>query len=106
MPRTLQIVPAPGQTQEIERDSTHKNGMSHDKSEGWFKISPAGVHKEHFKGKYDNPLMEISHRRLTRGHIHAMGLGIVTIIVSLILAFTSATYRIKTIASTLQGSEE
>jgi hypothetical protein len=103
MPRTLQIVPAPDQTNKIDRDSTHKEGMSHNKSEGWFKISPAGEQKVHFKGKYDNPLMEISHKRLTRGHIHAMGLGIVTIIISLILAFTSATYRIKTIASILSS---
>lgn len=103
MPRTLQIVPAPDQTHRMEGDSTHKEGVSHNRSEGWFKISPAGGKKEHFKGKYDNPLMEISYRRLTRGHIHSMGLGIVTIIVSLIIAFTSATYRIKIIASTLSG---
>lgn len=103
MPRTLQIVPAPGQTQKMEGDSTHKEDMSHNKSEGWFKISPAGEQKAHFKGMYDNPLMEISHRRLTRGHIHAMSLGIVTIVISLILAFTRATYRIKTIASALSG---
>ncbi len=103
MPRTLQIVPAPDETQKMDGDSTHKEGMSHNKSEGWFKISPAGEQKDNYKGKYDNPLMEISHRRLTRGHIHAMALGIISIIVSLILAFTSATYRIKTIASTLSG---
>ncbi|MEK6692753.1 MAG: hypothetical protein AABY44_04925 [Nitrospirota bacterium] len=93
MPRTLQIVP----------ESMHGEGRDHKKEEGAFKISPAGEHKEHFKGKYDNPLMELSHRRLTRGHIHAMGLGIITIVISLILAFTSATYRIKTIASLLSG---
>ncbi len=103
MPRTLQIVPAPDETQKMAGDSAHKEGMSHNKSEGFFKISPAGKQEVHLKGIYDNPIMELSHKRLTRGHIHAMGLGIVSIIVSLVLSFTSTTYMIKTLASTLSG---
>jgi hypothetical protein len=103
MPRTLQIVPAPNETHKMERDSTHKEGMSHNKSESFFKISPAGKQEVHLKGIYDNPIMELSHKRLTRGHIHAMGLGIVTIIVSLVLAFTSAKEMIKKMASILSG---
>ncbi len=54
-------------------------------------------------GLHDNLLMALSHARLVRGHVHAMGLGLVTIAVSLGLAFTSVSARIKTIASALTG---
>ncbi|MBI5235504.1 MAG: hypothetical protein HY886_04570 [Deltaproteobacteria bacterium] len=44
-----------------------------------------------------------AHERLTRGHIHAMGLGLVTIAVSLILAFITAGARLKTLGSVSAG---
>jgi len=47
--------------------------------------------------------MELSHTRLRRGHVHSMGLGLVTIVISLVLAFTSAADKIKTIAPVLAG---
>ena len=47
--------------------------------------------------------MELSHTRLRRGHIHAMGLGTLTILLSLVIAFTSAPDKIKTIVSILTG---
>lgn len=34
-------------------------------------------------GLHDSPLMALSHTRLARGHVHAMGLGLVTVVVSL-----------------------
>lgn len=53
--------------------------------------------------EHDSPVMDMAHERLTRGHIHSMGLGLVTIVISLILAFTSAADKIKTIAPVLTG---
>lgn len=61
------------------------------------------IQKPYIKAGHDNPIFELSHTRLRRGHLHAMGLGLVTIAVSFILAFTSAPDRIKTIASILAG---
>ena len=58
---------------------------------------------QHFEGGHDSPIMELAHKRLVRGHIHAMGLGLVTIAISFILAFTSAPDRLKTIAPVLAG---
>src|SRR3990167_7173348 len=47
-------------------------------------------HKNTIESAHDSPIMELAHERLRRGHIHCMGLGLVTIAVSFILAFTSA----------------
>ena len=52
---------------------------------------------------HDNPIIELSHERLTRGHIHSMGLGLATIIISLVLTFTSAPDKVKTTVSILTG---
>lgn len=57
----------------------------------------------HFTGAHANPVIELSHTRLTRGHLHAMGLGLVTLAVSLMLAFTRASGIIKASASILTG---
>lgn len=48
--------------------------------------------------------MEEAHERLTRGHLHAMGLGILTISVSVLLSFLSASQRMKTLAATCLGT--
>ncbi|MBI5467858.1 MAG: hypothetical protein HY891_01890, partial [Deltaproteobacteria bacterium] len=53
--------------------------------------------------EHDNPLMGLAHTRLVRGHLHAMGLGLATVLISLVLAFSSASARVKTIASVLTG---
>ena len=58
---------------------------------------------QHFEGGHDSPIMELAHKRLVRGHLHAMGLGLVTIVISFLLAFTSAPEKIKTVASILTG---
>ncbi|OGQ59368.1 MAG: hypothetical protein A3J24_05230 [Deltaproteobacteria bacterium RIFCSPLOWO2_02_FULL_53_8] len=44
-----------------------------------------------------------AHKRLTRGHIHAMGLGLIAIAVSLILAFLNAPNGIKAAAAACVG---
>ncbi|MBI5886889.1 MAG: hypothetical protein HZB85_09965 [Deltaproteobacteria bacterium] len=47
--------------------------------------------------------MDQAHERLTRGHIHAMGLGLISIAVSLIMPFLHAPNRIKAVASACAG---
>ncbi|MBI5561733.1 MAG: hypothetical protein HY894_02600 [Deltaproteobacteria bacterium] len=50
-----------------------------------------------------DPAMREVHERLTRGHIHAMGLGLIAMAVSLTLAFLTAPLRVKTFASACAG---
>lgn len=52
---------------------------------------------------HDDALMELAHTRLMRGHLHAMGLGLGAIIISVVLSFTSAQAWIKTVASVSAG---
>lgn len=59
--------------------------------------------KNTIESAHDDPIMELAHNRLLRGHIHAMGLGLVTIAISFILAFTSTPDRIKTAVPILTG---
>ncbi len=61
------------------------------------------VHEAAHTGLHDSPLMALAHERLARGHVHAMGLGLVTVLVSLVLAFTSAPSRLRTIVLALTG---
>ncbi|MDO8446629.1 MAG: hypothetical protein Q7T53_11095 [Deltaproteobacteria bacterium] len=58
---------------------------------------------QHGEGMHDNPIMELAHKRLVRGHLHLMGLGLVSAVLSLILGFTSAPPLFKTVASVLTG---
>src|SRR4030067_3528131 len=58
---------------------------------------------QHGEGMHDSPIMELAHKRLVRGHLHLMGLGLVSVVVSLILGFTSAPSFFKTITSVLTG---
>ncbi len=55
------------------------------------------------KGEHENPVMALAHTRLVRGHLHAMGLGLATVVISLTMAHTSAKTWIKTIASISTG---
>jgi hypothetical protein len=54
-------------------------------------------------GHHDDPLIEEAHQRLTRGHIHEMGLGTITIVVSIALSMLQVPNIIKTVASVLTG---
>ena len=52
----------------------------------------------------DGPALgEIVHERLRRGHIHAMGLGLLAIVVSFVFAFISAPVRVKVAGSLMVG---
>ncbi len=52
---------------------------------------------------HDTPRMAEAHERLARGHLHAMGLGLLTICVSLMLSLVKAPVKIKTLASACAG---
>ncbi len=62
-----------------------------------------GGEREGGGGHHNNPVIALSHTRLVRGHLHAMGLGLATILISIILAFTTAGKRVKTAAPVLTG---
>lgn len=57
-----------------------------------------------FKPEHDSPVMEAAHERLTRGHLHAMGLGTIAVVISLVLAFLGGPNWVKTIASASVGA--
>src|SRR3972149_8969228 len=66
-------------------------GHIHDRSA---KKEPATLES---KSLHDDPLMELAHKRLVRGHLHAMGLGILSIVIAFLLASLDAPLRLKTI---------
>ena len=80
-----------------------KDEHMHMMEEGQHMMQMGGNEHQHFEGAHDSPIMELSHTRLRRGHVHAMGLGLLTIAISLVLAFTTAPDRIKTVAPVLTG---
>lgn len=72
-------------------------------SEGQHMMQTGEGKDQHGEGMHDSPIMELAHKRLVRGHLHLMGLGLVSVVVSLILGFTSAPPLFKTVASVLTG---
>ncbi|MBI5970899.1 MAG: hypothetical protein HY884_07065 [Deltaproteobacteria bacterium] len=54
-------------------------------------------------GRHGDGLIDEAHKRLTRGHIHAMGLGILSITLSVTLSFLNVPARMKTVASACMG---
>ena len=48
---------------------------------------------------HDDPLMELAHKRLWRGHLHAMGLGTLSVVIAFLLASLDAPLKLKTIGS-------
>lgn len=95
------LEPATANAHSGEGHEEHMSGMQDMGGE-----NQHGATKEmatHSMDEHDNPVMAMAHQRLTRGHIHSMGLGLVTIVIALILAFTSAPGKIKIIAPVLTG---
>lgn len=73
---------------------------------GGVKASGAGAAHEtgHMGGAgHGNGLVEEAHERLTRGHVHAMGLGILSITLSVALSFLNVPARMKTLSSACMG---
>lgn len=90
--------------QPLHEHGAHNN--SHDKAAQQSGKTEA-VKNDHNDGGHhgadSSGLTAQAHERLTRGHIHAMGLGLVSIAVSLILAFVSTGLMVKTVASACVG---
>lgn len=83
----------------VEENHQHAGDDMHAK-EGMVQENPS----RHAHGAgHDDPLMELAHTRLMRGHLHAMGLGLAAIIISIVLSFTSAQAWIKTAGSVFAG---
>lgn len=72
-------------------------------SEGQHMMQTGEDKHQHGEGMHDSPIMELAHKRLVRGHLHLMGLGLVTIVMSLLLAVSSASDKMKITASILTG---
>lgn len=72
-------------------------------SEGQHMMQTGEDKHQHGEGLHDSPIMELAHKRLVRGHLHLMGLGLISVVLSLILCFTSAPPLFKTVASVLTG---
>lgn len=67
--------------------------------------SEDGGAEEHGRhAAHDNPVMEDAHEMLARGHLHAMGLGLVTLSISMVLAFVCAPGWLKTVGSICVGA--
>lgn len=56
------------------------------------------------QGHHGSPEMAEAHGRLAKAHVHAMGLGILTIAVSMLLALVPASQRSKTFAAACVGT--
>lgn len=52
---------------------------------------------------HDTDWMAAAHERLSKGHLHAMGLGLLTICVSLLLSMLRSPLKVKTLASACAG---
>lgn len=55
-------------------------------------------------GHHSSPDMAAAHGRLAKGHVHAMGLGILSIAVAMLLGLLPATPRAKTLAAACVGT--
>ncbi len=82
-----------------EAHDVHAAHMTDDKSVD--EAAPADTHKH--APEHEDPAEEAAHERLARGHLHAMGLGILTISVSLVISLTAAPNVLKTLASACLG---
>ena len=68
-------------------------------------IKDEGTEAPHsHEAMHEDSLMEAAHERLARGHLHAMGLGMLSVLVSFIFAFSTAPANVKTFASACLGT--
>jgi hypothetical protein len=101
----IQLLLEPGNAHANGKPSQQDKHKHADKMKEGERMMPTSEEDKHQRNEdmHDSPIMELAHKRLVRGHLHAMGLGLVTIAISFILAFTSAADKIKTIAPVLTG---
>jgi hypothetical protein len=86
----------------VAQEGHSEHGEEHMPSTQETKVQEEHARHEHGAG-HDDPLMEFAHTRLMRGHLHAMGLGLGAIIISIVLSFTTAPAWIKTAGSVFAG---
>jgi hypothetical protein len=87
-------------------DDVNEDDNHHDNGEAYEGVaSEGGGAEEHGRhAAHDDPVMEEAHEMLARGHLHAMGLGLVTLSVSMVLAFVCAPGWLKTVGSVCVGA--
>lgn len=85
-----------------DHDMAEHGHSDHDMPKVAVKKKVKSVHI-HGMSEHEDPLENAAHERLRRGHIHEMGLGILTIAVSFVLAFLTAPGKMKTFASACLG---
>ena len=105
-------VPLAGQGEQVSHDDDHAH--SHEgHAEGRSAAGPetagssatyAHEDKGVTHGAHSSPVMAVAHGRLAKAHAHAMGLGILSIAVSLLLALIPASPRSKTLAAACVGT--
>ncbi len=88
---------------EGETPAAHHSHGTEGGAANWHSAASEGGLEVHAEA-HDDPVMEEAHERLTRGHLHAMGLGILAISVSLVLGFIPAPHNLKTLASACLGT--
>lgn len=81
-----------------EAHDDHAAHMTDEKTPG--EAAPADTHSH---AMHEDPAEEAAHERLAKGHVHAMGLGVLTICVSLVISLTAAPNVLKTLASACLG---
>ncbi len=92
--------PSHGHDDVNEDDNPHGNGEAY---EG--EASEGGPDDGHGgPAAHDDSVMEDAHEMLARGHLHAMGLGLVTLSISMVLAFVCAPGWLKTVGSVCVGA--
>ncbi len=80
------------------------NGEAHEDGHGTAYEGEASEGEGAEEHAHDDSVMEEAHEMLVKGHVHAMGLGLVTLATSLVLALACAPAWIKTVGSVCVGA--
>ncbi len=89
---------------EAHGEAGHDAHSAHDMHEGHGQSAQVNEAAASPSAHEHSPVMGEAHERLAKGHLHAMGLGTLTIAVSLLLAFIPAAPRVKTLAAACLGT--
>lgn len=93
-----------GSEVELPHES-HDDGHNHDEAYEGEASEGGGAEEQHHErpAVHDDPVMEEAHRMLAKGHVHAMGLGLLTLCVSLVLSLVCMPRWLKTLGSVSTG---
>ncbi len=95
---------------ELSHSESHDDGHDHDHGDDHDDESTA-ANEAHSKGgegevyghAHDDPLSASAHAMLTKGHVHAMGLGLLTLCVSILLSLVCIPRWLKTLGAVSVG---